>query len=216
EVVFPRVENGRRVVPEGSEPPVVRTFTHRGIDLEANEVWIDFVIHGDEGPASSWARRAQAGDVLGVAMKRGPSELIPAADEYVLAGDMAAVPVMGAILESLPPSSRASVVLEVHGPEDELPLTTRARAEIRWLHNPDPVRGSLLPDAVRALRLPAGALRRFAYGAAELRAVRALREHFRLKEGWERDELYAYSYWKADAPEDVSEPERRRERDSLL
>lgn len=215
EIVFPRMERGRRVMPDGVEPPVIRTFTHRGIDLEANEIWIDFVVHGDEGPASAWASRAQSGDVLGVAMKLGPSELIPAADEYILAGDMAAVPVLSSILESLPASARAKVVLEVHGPEDELPISTDAQADIRWLHNPEPTRGSRLPEAVRALELPPQGTKRFAYVAAELRAVRSLREFFRLENGWGRDELYAYSYWKADAPEDVSEPERRQERDSL-
>lgn len=213
-VAFPRIENGRRVFPDGSEPPVVRTFTHRGIDLEANEMWIDFVIHGDEGVASAWARNARPGDVLGVAMKAAKTELVPAADEYVLVGDAAAIPVLGSILETLPPSARVTALLEVHGPEDEQPLPTRAEASIRWLHNPDPARGSGLPGAVRGLTLPAPGERRFAYVAAELRAVRAIRQHLRVEEGWERDEVYAYSYWKADAPEDVSEAERRQERDA--
>ncbi len=63
--------------------PVIRTYTHRGIDLEKNEIWIDFVVHGDEGPASKWALRAKEGDILGLLMKDGKTEWYAQADNYL-------------------------------------------------------------------------------------------------------------------------------------
>ena len=50
--------------------PVLRTYTIRWMDLEARELAIDFVVHGDSGVAGPWAANAQPGDVLHL---RGPS-----------------------------------------------------------------------------------------------------------------------------------------------
>src|SRR5699024_10069343 len=86
--------------------PSVRTYTHRGIDLAKNEIWIDFIAHGDEGPASAWAIDAQPGDVLGVLMRDGPSELYRKAENYFLVGDATAIPVLAAILEDLPETAK--------------------------------------------------------------------------------------------------------------
>src|SRR5690606_23349103 len=77
----------------GEIPPIVRTYTHRGIDLEKNEIRIDFVAHGDEGPASAWAIGAEIGDELGVMMKDGKRELYRKAESYLLVGDATAIPV---------------------------------------------------------------------------------------------------------------------------
>ena len=49
------------------EKPIVRTYTHRGVNVTKSEIVIDFVNHGDNGPASLWARSAVFGDELGVA-----------------------------------------------------------------------------------------------------------------------------------------------------
>src|SRR5690606_7563412 len=81
-VYFPALDNETKawIQPPEEVRPFRRTYTHRGIDLEKNEIWIDFVAHGDDGPASAWAINAQRGDVLGVLMKDGKSELYTPAD----------------------------------------------------------------------------------------------------------------------------------------
>ncbi|MET0977756.1 MAG: siderophore-interacting protein, partial [Paeniglutamicibacter terrestris] len=44
--------------------PVRRTYTLRRVDLEAQTVQIDFVIHGDQGLAGPWAQNAKLGDQI--------------------------------------------------------------------------------------------------------------------------------------------------------
>jgi len=196
--------------PEPHLVPAVRTYTHRAIDLENGEMVIDFVHHGDNGPASRWAIHAQPGDELGVAMKAGAKELYPRVSDYLLAGDATAIPVLSCILESLPARASGVCVIEVHGPEDELRIRTAADIRFIWLHNPHPEEGSELAATVKGLVLPEKD--RFAYVAAEYRSVKTLREYLRSC-GWSKEELYAFSYWKAGVAEDQSAQERRAERE---
>lgn len=87
-IYFPKIDYKKmRWIPQPEEiRPIIRTYTHRGIDLEKNEIWIDFIAHGDEGPASAWAIKAKKGDLLGVLMADGKTELYKKAENYVLVG----------------------------------------------------------------------------------------------------------------------------------
>lgn len=201
------------IQPEESIRPTIRTYTHRGINLATNEIWIDFVVHGDEGPASAWAINTAAGAVLGVLMHSEKSELYPKADHYLLVGDATAIPVLGAILEDLPANARGTCILEVHGPQEEQTLPTKAAIDFIWLHNAAPAEGSALPEIVKQQSLPENS--RFGYVAAEFSAVKAIRAYLRKEKNWKQEELYAYSYWKAGVAEDKSSKERHQEKDSI-
>jgi NADPH-dependent ferric siderophore reductase len=190
--------------------PAVRTYTHRGIDLESNEIWIDFVAHGDEGPASAWAMAAKEGDVLGVLMKDGKIELFAKAGNYLLIGDATAIPVLGAILEDLPVTANGLCIIEVHSREDVQPLKTKADIRFVWLYNDHPQTGSQLAETVRSQPLPTD--NRFAYIAAEYSAVKDIRHYLRKEKGWQQKELYGYSYWKSGVSEDKSVADRRAEK----
>lgn len=193
--------------------PYVRTYTHRGIDLNSREIWIDFVAHGDEGPASAWAITAAKGDVLGVMMHDGKSELYSKAESYVLAGDATAIPVISAILEDLPESAKGVCVLEVHDREDVQKIKTRADIHFLWLFNEDPQKGSELAEVIRNLSLPEES--KFGYVAAEFSSVKEIRNYLRKERNWKQEELYAYSYWKAGIAEDASAADRRKEKESI-
>jgi len=203
-------QSGEWVLPPQEIRPIVRTYTHRALDLEKGELTIDFVDHGDQGPASGWAHRAIPGGELGVAMKLHKKELFPTVDHYVLIGDATAIPVLGVILEQLPPTALGHCLIEVHGPQDELPLATQAQMQFSWLHNPTPGKNSSLADRARELTLPQGS--RFAFVACEYASVREIRQYFRKEKGWSKEELYAFSYWKVGAAEDQSALDRREER----
>ncbi len=190
--------------------PSVRTYTHRGIDLTKNELWIDFVAHGDDGPASAWAMGAKAGDVLGVLMKKGKRELYAQADHYVLVGDATAIPVLGAILEDLPASAKGICIIEVYSQEEEQDLQTKADMDFIWLHNENPEKGSRLAETLKRQELPETS--RSGYVAAEFSTVKAIRHYLRKEKNWKLGELYAYSYWKIGVAEDQSAADRRQER----
>lgn len=198
--------------PDEAIKPIVRTYTHRAWDAERKEISIDFVNHGDNGPASLWANKAAIGDQLGVAMKVGQRKLYPPVDWYFLIGDATAIPVLSCILESLPKTARGHCLIEVATEADIHPEIKHEGFTITWLFNAHPENGSQLSEQAKTVALPEGGSR-FAYVACEFDSVRALRTYFRQEQGWEKEELYAFSYWRAGIAEDKSASSRREEKE---
>ena len=193
-----------------------RTYTHRGIDLEKNEMTIDFVAHGDSGPASAWAINAVPGDKLGVAMKDASLELYPKADWYLLVGDATGIPVLASILEGLPATAKGVAVIEVLNEKEEIPLTTSADIQINWIYHGTPGMNSPMAAAVRKVVLPDRDRNSvFGYVASEFTTVKEVRSYLRNERGWDKENLYAYAYWKYGKSEDGSVQERREEKASL-
>ncbi|MGH3760364.1 siderophore-interacting protein [Actinophytocola sp.] len=190
-------------IPEESRP-WMRSFTVRAHDPARGEIDVDFVLHGDAGPAVRWARTAAPGQVLG---RYGPSEIyrkpLRPGDWYLFAGDETAVPAIGSLLESLPPAARAVVLLEVADPDEEQPLSTPDATDVRWLPRSA---GESLLDAVRALTFPRGAVS--AWLAGEAGTVRALRRHLVSERGVPKRAIEFAGYWRRrltqdDAPTDA-------------
>ena len=211
EIYFPKLDesHSKWVHPPKEVCPTIRTYTHKGIDLEKNIIWIDFVDHGTEGVASAWARNANKGDVLGVLMMKGSYDLYKKTENYVLVGDSTAIPVISSILKDLPQECKGNCIIEVFTQEDIQELETKASIDFRWILNENPHEGSLLYNVVKETPLPQE--NRLAYIAAEYTTVKNLRHYLRKKLLWNIDEVNAYSYWKAGFTEDKSESQRRKE-----
>lgn len=209
EIYFPTWENHEWVHPSQELAPSIRTYTHRGINWETNELYIDFVDHGDGGPASKWAREAEEGSKLGIMMRTEGKELYPEVDWYFLIGDGTAIPVLSAILETLPETAKGICVIEVHGKDDEQQLETKAEIEFIWVHNSDSHLGNNLAETVKNIVIPE--VSKFGYLACELSTVKEIRSYLRKEIGWKQSELYAYSYWKAGVAQDQSQAERRND-----
>lgn len=108
-----------RVLPEEDRNPI-RTYTARNTRPDTREIDIDFVLHGDSGPASAWASNAAPGDELvlvgpdGRSAQRSGIEWSPGgAQRVLLAGDETALPAIAAILESLPAHMAGHAFIEV-------------------------------------------------------------------------------------------------------
>lgn len=203
------------ILPNESVRPIMRTYTHRAINLEANELTIDFVNHGDEGPASAWARQAKTGDELGIAMKSKSKPLYPTAEHYVLIGDATALPVISVMLESLPTQVKVVCLLEVPDAADEQTFQTTAQVDMQWIHNAHPEQGSRLAELAQTLELPKDSSK-FAFVAAEFETVKTLRKYFRTELAWQQQEVEAHAYWKKGESENTSADTRSAEKKSLL
>ncbi len=131
---------------------VRRTYTVRHVD--ADELWIDFVVHDAPGPAAHWAARATIGTPLEVAVKAGRKVLVEAAASYVLVADASAIPVTAVVLESLPPTTRAVVVVVVDGPDEEQAFPSSAHVELAWVHGPAAGAGPAMIARLDAFELP--------------------------------------------------------------
>lgn len=171
--------------------PVARDYTPRRFDPAANELDIEFVLHG-EGPAVSWARRARVGDVLALGGPRGSSILPSGLDWYLLVGDETALPAIARRLEEALPEECILALVEVEDGEAVLDLPTAAQASVTWLRR-DAGQGGL-PDAVGELILPEGD--GYVWAAGEYASIRQVRQRLIEVHGLDRQRIRASSYWK--------------------
>jgi NADPH-dependent ferric siderophore reductase len=182
------------------EWPVVRTYTIRRWLPGTGEIWVDFVVHGDEGIAGPWAAAAQPGDPFRFMGPGGGYRPEPAAAWHLLAGDESALPAIAAALEGMPAGARVRAFLEVSDPAEEQKLETPADADITWLYRGDRPVGELLVPAVRAYPFPAGDPQVFVHGEANL--VKALRGYLKVERGLPMDRLSISGYWRRGMNED--------------
>ncbi|MET0843989.1 MAG: siderophore-interacting protein [Mycetocola sp.] len=148
---------GWRALPDELRNPI-RTYTVRAVRPGRSEVDVDFVLHGDGGPASRWVQDAHIGDELCIVGpdSRGldPSVGIEwkpgAAKRILLAGDETATPAICSILASLPRSARGCAFLEVPHEADAVATGAPDGVQVTWLARGDQPHGSALEPAVRA------------------------------------------------------------------
>ncbi|HEX4246589.1 MAG TPA: siderophore-interacting protein [Pseudonocardia sp.] len=98
---MPRASSGGPVWPPGQPRPVIRTYTVRRFDAAAGELDVDFVLHGEHGPAAAWAAAAAPGDWVGVSDPGGRYQPDPAALAHLVIGDESALPAIATVLEAL-------------------------------------------------------------------------------------------------------------------
>ncbi|KUI32218.1 hypothetical protein AU196_22075 [Mycobacterium sp. IS-1742] len=192
--------------------PVVRTYTVRKADPERGEVTIDFVVHGEHGVAGPWAASARPGQPAYLMGPSGAYSPDPAADWHLLAGDEAALPAIGAVLEALPDDAVGYVFVEVAGPSDEIPLAAPEGVTVSWVYRggradlvPEEAAGDNAPliAAVKDAAWLPGQAQVFIHGEAQA-VMHNLRPYIRKERGVEAKWASSISgYWRRGRTEET-------------
>lgn len=187
-----------KLIFEHEKGRLMRTYTIR--HQRQSEIDIDFMLHQEAGPASSWAKQTQPNDTILIGGP-GPKKMIEQnADYHLLVGDMTALPAISVNLATLPEHAQGCAVIEVVSEEDKQVLPHPTGVEIKWIINPQPgMNNEKLLDAVKALDWLSPQCSVFA--ACEFNSMKALRTLFKEK-GIKKDKLYLSSYWKLGSNED--------------
>jgi NADPH-dependent ferric siderophore reductase len=222
---FPAGQDGGYLklrVPSLDDPGrlIVRTYTiaAQRAGTDGDELDVDFALHGGEadvGPATRWALAAEPGARLEAGGPGAAKPLAEGADQYLVAGDMTALPAIAANLARLPDDACGTVFLRVTAEADRQDLACPPGVTIHWLVHPEPgADPDLLANAVRALPWPKGSP--YAWVATEFSAMKALRSYLRDERGLGTDRLYISSYWKAGLTEDGHREAKRADAGASL
>ncbi|APX13490.1 NADPH-dependent ferric siderophore reductase [Tateyamaria omphalii] len=188
--------------------PVRRTYTVRTFDAGRQELTIDFVAHGDEGPASRWASRAKPGDFLGFAGPSTPKVTQFDADWYLVAADPSAIPVAAATLEAMPRDAKGVAIFEVTAPEDKQKIAIPAGFDVHWLIHPDPHTPSRAQeDLIRSMDWPKGRVKTCIAG--ESGVIKSLRAFLMNERKLPKEDMYISGYWKIGLVEDEHQKAKR-------
>lgn len=193
---------------ENGPAPVRRTYTVRAFDAATHELTIDFVAHGDEGPASSWATHASPGDFLGFAGPSEPKVTRFDADWYLIAADLSAIPVAAATLEAMPRDAKGVAIFEVPSEQDRQNLNMPAGIDVHWLIHPDAHAPSTAQETlIRSLPWPDGRVQTCIAG--ESGVIKSLRAFLMNEKKLAKEDTYISGYWKIGLVEDEHQQAKR-------
>ncbi|KNY04731.1 siderophore-interacting protein [Microbacterium sp. GCS4] len=181
--------------------PTRRTYTIRSSDAARRRLVIDFVVHGDEGVAGPWARRAQPGDVLVLSGAGGGYAPDPAAPWHLLVGDHTAVPAISSAIEAMPPDAVGHVLVTVADPADRILPDLPDGVRLRWTDTDEE-----LLSVLAGLHWADGHPAVFAHGErGTIKEVRALLKQREVP----RESLSISAYWARGRAEDQFQAEKR-------
>ncbi|WP_249666141.1 siderophore-interacting protein [Nocardioides faecalis] len=203
-LVFPEAGQDAASALAAGARPTLRTYTALDPDVAAGTLSIDFVVHGDEGVAGTWAAKAQPGDTITVRGPGGAYAPDPDADWHLFAGDEAAIPAIRQSLADLAakaPYARGHVVVQVDGPAHEQDLPAPEGVEVTWLHRTAPTHPDLA-TAVRALPWPEGRVHAFVHGEGEA-VMKGVRPYLLRERAVPRDDVSISAYWRRGRTEEA-------------
>lgn len=191
----PDVDGSKLVWRNEATMPPSREYSGRRYDPVANELDIDFVVHG-EGPASTWAANAVPGHYLGISGPRRSRVITGRVDWYLLIGDESGIPAIARRIENLPEGISVIALLEIDSAAEEQPIETKANLQLTWVHrNGGALRNDQrLVNVVRRQAFPEGEV--FVWAAGEAGEMREVRRHLLTERGLPLERMRISGYWK--------------------
>lgn len=190
--------------------PATRTYTVRWVDLAAQELAIDFVVHGDAGLAGPWAAAAAPGERIILSGPGGAYTPNTDAGWHLFAGDESALPAMAAALEALPADAAGQAYVEVDTDADIQPLAAPEGVDVKWLFRDgaSPAESTLLVDAVALGPWPDGDVDAFVHGERE--SMKQLRDVLLKQRRLPRSQVSLSGYWAYGRTEDHFQAEKKQ------
>ena len=193
--VFKQIISVRPSELSAEQRPIRRTYTIRHFRIETMEIDIDFVNHGDKGPASSWARHATPGSFIGLLGPASPKIKDFYADWYLVAADMSALPVAAATIEAMPRDAKGVAIFEITTEADQQSFNAPVGLEIHWLlhsetHDPSTAQLSFL----KRMDWPKGIVQTCIAGESGL--IKKLRQYLTTEKNLPKQDTYISGYWK--------------------
>ncbi|MFH9499099.1 siderophore-interacting protein [Streptomyces globisporus] len=179
-----------------AEHRLTRDYTPRRVDLDAGELHLDFVVHGD-GPAESWSAAAREGDELWFVGPKSSLRLPERLDWIQLVGDETALPAIGRFLDERPLDVPAHVLVTVSDDAARQELALREGDTVTWVLA-EPGDAAALESAVRALPVPPG--KGYVWAAAESRALLPVRRYLQRERKLPKDWVNITGYWHREEP----------------
>lgn len=184
-----------------AEPPEGRNYSIRRIESAGSEdctVVVDFVVHS-HGVATTWAQNAKPGDTVLFTRGRGWYRPPNDAQHVVLGADLAGLPALARIVEELPRSVTATVLVEVPTAAELDYLEPREGVEVTssiGTGNGDAP--SALADLLAKVDLETSD-GRYLWMACEAAGCRQVRKLARKESGWPLDRVAPVGYWRDDS-----------------
>ena len=196
ELLLPVMGPDGNAFPSDKPRPDSRAYTPRRWDADRGELDIDVALHG-HGPGAVWASSVKAGDTAVISGRAGGA-YFPEADVgwYLIGGDETALPAIATVVEALPPSMPANILIEVHGEEEEEQAMPAGEAmQVSWLHRRSgAMPGRMLAEVMCGAALPEGDGR--IWVSCEATIMREIRKHFLEERGLPHSMLRTQGYWK--------------------
>lgn len=174
----------------GAKRPHMRNYTVR--ERRSEELDIDFVVHGDDGPATRWCTRTRAGDRVALIDQGRGFE--PRVGPLLLVADETGLPAVAGILRDLPRDARGDAFVELAHADDAQPIAGPDGVRVHWVvRPPNALCGDAVLDAVQGTITPAPDLA--AYLVGEQRIPATLRRWL-LAGGAQKSAIDFVGYWK--------------------